>query len=57
MMEYFVVSKSCSGLAHTISNIFKNSKDVKVINDRRSNKNNYYVGPERRKFNKFEKVS
>ena len=56
MMDYFVVSTSCSGLAHTISNIFKNSKDVKVINDRRSNKNNFYVGPERRKFNKFEKV-
>jgi len=55
-MDYFVVSRSCSGLARTISNIFKNSKDVKVINDRRSNKNNFYVGQERRKFNKFEKV-
>ena len=57
MMDYFIISKRQEDLANTISKIFEDTKDIKVIADRRKKKNENYAGPERRKFNKIEKIS
>ena len=57
MMDYFIISKCQEDLASTISKIFEDTKNVKVIADRRKNKNENYSGHERRKFNKIEKIS
>ena len=57
MMDYFIVSKHQGDLAGTISKIFEDTKGIKVIADRRKSKNENYSGPERRKFNKIEKIS
>tara|TARA_R110000765_G_scaffold273770_2_gene372467 strand:+ start:861 stop:1031 length:171 start_codon:yes stop_codon:yes gene_type:complete len=56
-MDYFIISKCQEDLASTISKIFEDTKNVKVIADRRKNKNENYSGYERRKFNKIEKIS
>ena len=56
MMDYFVISRGYKNLAGEISKIFEASKDIKVIPERRKNKNQKYSGSERRKFNKAEKI-
>tara|TARA_Y100000296_G_C5124346_1_gene232062 strand:+ start:745 stop:918 length:174 start_codon:yes stop_codon:yes gene_type:complete len=56
MMDYFVISQGYERLGNIISKIFEDAKDVKVIPDRRKNKNQEFSGFERRKFNKAEKI-
>lgn len=56
MMEYFIVSKSHQCLANEISKIFKNTKDVEVICDRRR-VDQPFLENERREFNKIEKIN
>tara|TARA_R110000824_G_scaffold25224_1_gene88055 strand:+ start:1140 stop:1310 length:171 start_codon:yes stop_codon:yes gene_type:complete len=56
MMEYFIVSKSHSRLASEISQIFKNTKDVEVICDRRKIEQ-AFLENDRREVNKIEKIN
>jgi hypothetical protein len=56
MMEYFIVSKSHLHLASEISRIFKNTKDVEVICDRRR-ADQPFSENERRELNKVEKIN
>ncbi len=56
-MDYFIVSKAHEGLMEVISKIFENSKDVKVVSDRRINKNEQYSGIDRRNINKVAKIA
>lgn len=55
-MEYFVVSKSHQNLANEISQIFKNTKNVEVICDRRIVSSTFPEN-ERRSFNKIDKIN
>jgi len=55
-MEYFIISKSHSHLASEISQIFKNTKDVEVICDRRD-KDKSFSENDRREVNKMEKIN
>ena len=57
MMDYFVISRYHKNLTDAISKIFEETKDIKVIPDRRVDQNREYSGPERRKVNKIEKIS
>ena len=56
MMDYFVISQGYENLGNVISKIFEDTKDVKVISERRKSKNQKYSGSERRKFNKVGKI-
>ena len=55
-MDYFVISRGYENLGNAISKIFEDTRDVKVIPERRKSKNQNYSGSERRKFNKVEKI-
>ena len=56
MMEYFIVSKSHQCLANEISKIFRDTKNVEVICDRRIIDQPFSEN-ERREFNKIEKIN